>query len=102
SHVSPRGAHPLLHDALPISRDDGMPRAACNSSLGSPSFFFIRRSSSLQSVLLVECLCRSPGNGVSSCRSLFLHRDYQGSGTGTRSEEHTSELQAPDDLVCRP
>src|SRR5207244_12038017 len=26
---------------------------------------------------------------------------FKGDGTGTRSEEHTSELQSPDHLVCR-
>src|SRR5207248_8871329 len=48
-------------------------------------------------------LFRSDGNGNNQCRwcrhILLCHSGKP--GNGQRSEEHTSELQSPYDLVCR-
>src|SRR5207244_13174705 len=76
-----------LHDALPISRD----RAAA----GRPGPGAARRS--------------RPGSGIRAARRLRprrrARRAHRGRGVpcraADRSEEHTSELQSPDHLVCR-
>src|SRR5258708_38947547 len=48
---------------------------------------------------------RSSYNGLQATLSKRVSRGLQpvvtGSANGTRSEEHTSELQSPDHLVCR-
>src|SRR5207248_7233915 len=47
---------------------------------------------------------RGPGGGGSKRRgthNLLFHRGGQGGIKGCRSEEHTSELQSPYDIVCR-
>src|SRR5947208_7392839 len=38
---------------------------------------------------------------ISSARATRNTRRYRRFGSGDRSEEHTSELQSPDHLVCR-
>src|SRR5256885_5636594 len=55
---------------------------------------------------LVEGLLpRRPGGGVGTAlevgESGVVGRDHAGPGAGLRSEEHTSELQSPCNLVCR-
>src|SRR5258708_25742129 len=47
-----------------------------------------------------------PDSGVATKRSLFLSNSIESAGkilprSSIRSEEHTSELQSPDHLVCR-
>src|SRR5258708_14491029 len=68
-----------LHDALPISRDLG--RA-------------IRAAKGIRAGVL----------SVNSNHSVHTEAPFGGykqSGRRARSEEHTSELQSPDHLVCR-
>src|SRR5256885_6700300 len=62
-----------LHDALPISAPASPPRTVPTSSTASTGR--LRRGR-----------CRARGSGSRSC---------------ARSEEHTSELQSPCNLVCR-
>src|SRR5438552_5690762 len=52
---------------------------------------------------------REPGGGARAAASADLQRGAAGRAEafeivrgGQRSEEHTSELQSPDHLVCRP
>src|SRR5690606_41790503 len=75
--------YPLsLHDALPISR----PSKACASPLRKHSLF-------------LSVWRRRPG----SCVGAFSERlplEVRG-GCRDRSEEHTSELQSRENLVCR-
>src|SRR5438552_18896941 len=67
-----------LHDALPISWSvSGAPWAA--HTTGPRNW---------------PPACRSTTAGTSGCSCSFC-------GSGGRSEEHTSELQSPDHLVCR-
>src|SRR5207244_9830976 len=72
-----------LHDALPISRGSG--RRRCGRGPGSPM--------------------RSRGaRGPSRGRTRAGHgrrRRRRACPARVRSEEHTSELQSPDHLVCR-
>src|SRR5207244_8855100 len=68
-----------LHDALPISST----RTSARS----------RASASAICTRWASCSCRRCG-----CASRHA---WSGSACTTRSEEHTSELQSPDHLVCR-
>src|SRR5947208_11486748 len=43
----------------------------------------------------------APSNGHSRCRTLGHTSTIKTATSGMRSEEHTSELQSPDHLVCR-
>src|SRR5207244_11354920 len=43
----------------------------------------------------------SPAGDMSSVRTGRLNSVARGTWVATRSEEHTSELQSPDHLVCR-
>src|SRR5207244_6469622 len=93
-HVpAPPYSHPLsLHDALPISirRAPGFNppplRAAGNCA---PLMYPIVRRAVLSSLRFALCALAVTAGG---CRR---------AGTAERSEEHTSELQSPDHLVCR-
>src|SRR3712207_7091529 len=75
-----------LHDALPIS--DGVARRVRERVGPGPSR---RRRVRKRPV-------RSDGDDA-ACRSVELRR--AGAGTPVRSEEHTSELQSRQYLVCR-
>src|SRR5437867_9078229 len=44
---------------------------------------------------------RSPRRGASGARRTPLESGSAAASSATRSEEHTSELQSPYDLVCR-
>src|SRR5207244_12513309 len=72
-----------LHDALPILSSQGP------SGCGSGSSRTRSRSTSSASVSTLSTTC-SASPAASSAAPFFL-----------RSEEHTSELQSPDHLVCR-
>src|SRR5438552_12724180 len=69
-----------LHDALPIS-----PRRSCTRACGG--------SSSVPSIRAPVAPAASPT--CSRCCRRHRRADRR------RSEEHTSELQSPDHLVCR-
>src|SRR2546426_6673007 len=70
-----------LHDALPISRAGGCQRSPRRPGRAAPAAFR-RRPARIAS-------CRNP-------------RASSGAGRlAIRSEEHTSELQSPCNLVCR-
>src|SRR5258708_13829910 len=56
--------------------------------------------------LLAPCQLRGALLNPSNCRQTKICRENQGGrrprhSLGRRSEEHTSELQSPDHLVCR-
>src|SRR5438552_6560118 len=81
-----------LHDALPIScSSTPPPRMSSNSSARKASGFTCR-SPDLLADISAETIssCRNSSPRGSIRRALRL-----------RSEEHTSELQSPDHLVCR-
>src|SRR5574340_1555692 len=60
-------------------------------------FFLMIRRPPRSTLFPYTTLFRSPGrNQTSACRTGGRRRDL-----GWRSEEHTSELQSPKDLVCR-
>src|SRR5205807_8505025 len=77
-----------LHDALPISCG---PRA---SSPGVPSTTRSPRSQ-LAVARQMQCSTCLPSRARSAFRWTSM------TSTGSRSEEHTSELQSPCNLVCR-
>src|SRR5207248_9847424 len=84
-----------LHDALPISTRGGRASRPPQRSPGLPPDHFLRRSrldgqqrDALHAELLARALC-VVGNEL--VLRIVFHR----------SEEHTSELQSPYDLVCR-
>src|SRR5207244_13062234 len=87
-----------LHDALPIS----IPCGGAKPELIVPARFFYEKEAPLRgrSDLLPHpffrfCCCPVLGSEWIDCRyKCFRHLGY-------RSEEHTSELQSPDHLVCR-
>src|SRR5207244_11834575 len=78
--------HPFsLHDALPISSK------SCNPAWPVPAFWTSK-------LPICSRASTSRASRCASCtRTLVLRR----SGKLGRSEEHTSELQSPDHLVCR-
>src|SRR5690348_17558499 len=75
-----------LHDALPISRSRRQPHR--------PRFAAAARASALVSVI--------PGGETWSVRQILDDPDGNRDFVIVRSEEHTSELQSPVHLVCRP
>src|SRR5207248_7872721 len=84
---APPPIHPLsLHDALPISRATSS--VACAWSVA-------RFRSSPGSASPRSPAARAAAGGSSAIRIRW------GASNGPRSEEHTSELQSPYDLVCR-
>src|SRR5207248_10838286 len=96
SHPAPTHLHTLsLHDALPIFRIiPPMPPTTCKSPMTSP-----------MNIHQTNRLTKFPGVGqevsISICRSLGAVRSIIRAAMRRRSEEHTSELQSPYDLVCR-
>src|SRR5690606_41713710 len=90
TYISP----PSLHDALPISRSlastsaTDSPRAAASSAAPAP-------------------VTPPPMTSTSNCcrrnrdRSEALRRGSSRAAAYRRSEEHTSELQSRENLVCR-
>src|SRR5207302_10071984 len=87
-----------LHDALPISDDRPRGIRRCGASLRIPG----RDFPSLQSSESVEFFLPHPLNPQSAIcdpqsRLLLLLFFFRSS----RSEEHTSELQSRENLVCR-
>src|SRR5699024_11251543 len=95
--LSSPGSVPLsLHGALPISPKRSRAPPSC-----SPS----RSPRSCRRTALERSAASIPARGKAQPLSLFLSpgsvqttRDWK---SGTRSEEHTSELQSRFDLVCR-
>src|SRR5256885_8174312 len=81
-----------LHDALPILSISAT-RRACSSS-DSPS---ASSSSARASSMRLRTAWYGSTQRFSSLISCTACRDFSGS----RSEEHTSELQSPCNLVCR-
>src|SRR5207244_11869305 len=93
---------PSLHDALPISRTVGPP--PYHRSEGS-----IAGPAQAESCSGVRTLAQ-PSGGPAAFNLLVGPRPLEEARTpssvrrsdrGPRSEEHTSELQSPDQLVCR-
>src|SRR5207244_13159099 len=74
-------------------------------SLSSPIFSFLLRPPPISTLFPYttlfrsqwHCCSRTPSDPTLSRRSKAVRR----SSTRARSEEHTSELQSPDHLVCR-
>src|SRR5207244_12433135 len=88
-----------LHDALPISRTFAFfvpsPKTVCVASWyrahpRQPAAADRNVSRSVLSGGSAPCVCGMSGEVPRSCRRRT-----------ERSEEHTSELQSPDQLVCR-
>src|SRR5690606_40980128 len=75
-----------LHDALPISR--------CGPSRSSLP------STSCRPALRPDAPCR-PGKRPTSATGTWSPGGWQTWPTPARSEEHTSELQSRENLVCR-
>src|SRR5947208_16038847 len=87
------------------------------SCVPTPSFFFFHHPAppeistlSLHDALPILCTirncCRRPacsdwGRGTTESRSRHSPAPMKGMIGSIRSEEHTSELQSPDQLVCR-
>src|SRR5207244_12523629 len=83
-----------LHDALPILQD------------GFAGVGFVFSSDDPYTGVDLD-KCRNPETGQIEewaqgiIEQLDSYTESSQSGTGVRSEEHTSELQSPDHLVCR-
>src|SRR5207244_4632166 len=85
--VSPTSYLPLsLHDALPILRANHVPTSVANGI----KELQIRALPSRHACVSPASIARRP-----------LVRCVASTCDVTRSEEHTSELQSPDHLVCR-
>src|SRR5207248_10613388 len=95
----PPAPHPLsLHDALPISAQDLLQWLRMKLVDPLPSFASLGDQSGIFEDLemLRNGRERNPeGFGQLPSRLFSLFQQHQ------RSEEHTSELQSPYDLVCR-
>src|SRR5207244_12689742 len=91
-----------LHDALPISASS-LPNAKGNAparvmALRMAFGLSVVRTSQLELVARTRPFAsKSVSNG---CASALLRPKFASAGPA-RSEEHTSELQSPDHLVCR-
>src|SRR5690606_40328405 len=81
---APTGIYPLsLHDALPISVNRSQP------------FFWWEPA-------LPACTVRVAFNNSTPCCAQYVRSPCAGRGKPrSRSEEHTSELQSRENLVCR-
>src|SRR5207244_13624908 len=94
----PHHTYPLsLHDALPIlptnpSDPLGLQVIGQTGPADSPYVCVQTR----QDVRLLDAL-----HGTTLWSRSFITADVQMYGDDRRSEEHTSELQSPDHLVCR-
>src|SRR5690606_42007523 len=91
-----------LHDALPISYPDASAFAAwVEKAAGQPDplFFHLARRDGAP-VGIAALLRIQPEVGVIEIGSITLAPDAQRSRAATRSEEHTSELQSRENLVC--
>src|SRR5690606_41466091 len=101
AHADPSASPSLsLHDALPIWADDGGPRRprsrdvtrSLGAELAAPLLLLLEVLVALEKVevrVLVD-----PAH-------LELRAGAQGAALRPRSEEHTSELQSRENLVCR-
>src|SRR5207244_11461562 len=94
---STRSYTPSLHDALPISSWKRSRRRRLMSNL-------LRGSGSGQPGSRIESTCVTPPAQWQSSSSIPQIVTWKGTScisATARSEEHTSELQSPDHLVCR-
>src|SRR5205807_6787236 len=85
-----------LHDALPISRR-ATRRFACQRGWLRPNFVAVRLDET-------ENRAQQPrnlGNVGLAAKACEAVRAASHAAVSTRSEEHTSELQSPCNLVCR-
>src|SRR5207248_11604003 len=95
----PRHPHPFPHDALPICtssrsparRSATSPRRCCRLPRNAAPARHARHASSASGTTCVTSVIVDSGFLI----ALFDDTDP------LRSEEHTSELQSPYDLVCR-
>src|SRR5207244_11251579 len=86
-----------LHDALPISQHSFQPD---EQPASIPSRLYARSDAPRESLLMHFCaysLYWQFNRGHSAVQANCSFSKHLGS----RSEEHTSELQSPDHLVCR-
>src|SRR5690606_41700590 len=94
-----RDSHPLsLHDALPILVHLLLHQ---KMAFNSPVWFNVGVEEHPQ---CSACFINSVDDSMSSILGLAKTEGMlfkYGSGTGSRSEEHTSELQSRENLVCR-
>src|SRR5207244_12563188 len=88
---------PSLHDALPISRGKGPGRLEPERSAQDDSLrLFAARERAANGLDAADL-----GGSPQRSRVLRGRRSAAPRGEARRSEEHTSELQSPDHLVCR-
>src|SRR5438552_2271903 len=97
---SPHPLSPLsLHDALPICSDSVTGRRwLSRNSTTSPSFFFGKGPLIELREITSELLLAQPHLPESLLQDSLDSQEFR---VARRSEEHTSELQSPDHLVCR-
>src|SRR5690348_13815388 len=103
SYAVPRDLHSFLHDALPIfEMEHGLAASSgCSSRRGRPHS--VRsRSSPHESAHSTRTRQIVAVDRARRCARAGLARRITPGSTGGRSEEHTSELQSPVHLVCRP
>src|SRR5207248_7159936 len=95
---TPTAHHTLsLHDALPISSTAAL--IIEDRAVATPSFNMISSTASRRSIVIAPA---SDGTSISTGPVITGAGGGAGAtGAGVRSEEHTSELQSPYDLVCR-
>src|SRR5207244_11317597 len=100
---SPTHIHPLsLHDALPISSNCGRSPASPAASTQEGSTGLNRGIAEDRPGRRAICPPRSAGwlAGNLTWPAFFLPPARRPPLAAFRSEEHTSELQSPDHLVC--
>src|SRR5207248_4726146 len=101
-HTPTSASHTLsLHDALPICRTSAGPRGAGRESrMECTRLVFRRRGWLLALAAALACGCQTVRTPEAKIAKSNLPREFT-KVSMPRSEEHTSELQSPYDLVCR-
>src|SRR5207244_11543191 len=96
----PPTTNPLsLHDALPILPDPSDPDLRESHQRASWAQIPCQRSIAPSTRRPIAAASLG-GSWLVSCSTMSQLR-YLASASASRSEEHTSELQSPDHLVCR-
>src|SRR5207244_11922725 len=91
---------PSLHDALPISGNHTPPAPGCAEQTNEGSLPSSLPSFLPSSPFQINTVTSSMTEEAKPRRGRG-HSTHAPSDNANRSEEHTSELQSPDHLVCR-
>src|SRR5207244_7960312 len=97
--LSPR-LHPHLHP-FPTRRSSDLPAGNFASSSGQLAGYVVGKANTNTSLSANPSGGAVFGQTVTLTATVTSPTSTPPAGVGSRSEEHTSELQSPDHLVCR-